>query len=214
MNRFGSSEWMSRTPNGLLAAVDRDREAAADAHHPSAGGIEKRPSVSQSSTITCRPDSSAAPACELRAAEARRLPSVPWISAPAQHLQAAAVAADLPDAGAVDTIDLDHQRDRLVHQRIGLAVLEGMAREAGDGRLLGDRPAQVLLGDLALGDVVEDAVPDLDAIVVRFQHRLVEDPDHVALAGVHPVIDRAAVAAVPGRLLLLLGEGAVAVLGM
>ena len=189
-----------------LAAVDRDREAAAHPHHPQRrrhreaplglpvvddhvqARLERRPGVGVAGR---RGPAAAVGALDL---------------GPGEHPQAAAVAADLPDAGAVDAVDLDHQRHRLLHQRVGLAVLEGVAREAGDGRLLGDRPAQVLLGDLALGDVVEHAVPDRDAVVVRFQHRLVEDPDDVALAGDHPVVDRPAVAVVaappapaPGR---------------
>ena len=55
--------------------------------------------------------------------------------------------------------------------------------EPGDRRLLGGRPLQLLLGDLALGDVVEDAVPDRDAGLVGLEHRLVEDPDDLAVAG-------------------------------
>ena len=83
MKLFGSSEWMSRIPNGCSRPSIGTARLLRTPITRSAGGIENRPSVSQSAMITCRPDSSAAPAWELRAADARRLPSVPWISAPA-----------------------------------------------------------------------------------------------------------------------------------
>ncbi len=69
---LGSVEWMSSTPKGRsLPAIGTARLLRMPSTR-SAGGIEKRRSLVQSSTITCRPDSSAAPACESRAAEARR----------------------------------------------------------------------------------------------------------------------------------------------
>ena len=43
---------------------------------------------------------------------------------------------------------------------LGIAVLQRLAAEPGDRRLLGGGALQLLLGALALGDVVEDAVPD------------------------------------------------------
>ena len=55
--------------------------------------------------------------------------------------------------------------------------------EPGDDRLLGGGALQLLLGDLALGDVVEDAVPDRDPGVIGLEHRLVENPDGVAGRG-------------------------------
>ena len=42
---------------------------------------------------------------------------------------------------------------------------------------------QLLLGVLALGDVVEDAVPDRRARFVGLEHRLVEDPDDARRRG-------------------------------
>ena len=99
------------------------------------------------------------------------------------QVEAAAVAIDLPDAGGVDAVGVGQQRDRLLHQRLGVAVLQRQLAEPGDGRLLGGGALQLLLGDLALGDVVEDAVPDRDAGLVGLEHRLVEDPDDVAARG-------------------------------
>ena len=65
-----------------------------------AGGIEKRRSASQSSTITCSFESSAAPAWESRAAEARVGADDAVLEAGAQA-EPAPVAADLPDAGGL-----------------------------------------------------------------------------------------------------------------
>ena len=110
------------------------------------------------------------------------------------QVEAAAVAADLPDAGAVDAVDFADQRGRGAHQRVRVAVLQRPLAEPGDDRLLGERPLQVGLGGLALADVVEDAVPDRDAVLVGLEHRLVEHPDDPAAAGPHPVLDRAGVA--------------------
>ena len=99
------------------------------------------------------------------------------------------------------------------HQLLRVAVLQRPLAELGDDRLLGEGPLQLLLGLLALGDVVEDAVPDRDALLVRLQHRLVEHPDDLALAGAHPVVDRPRVA-VAEVVLGFVGERRLAVLGV
>ena len=100
-----------------------------------------------------------------------------------------------------------------VHQRLGVAVPERRLAEPGDGRLLRGGPLQLLLGVLALGDVVEDAVPDRDAGFVFLEHRLVEDPDDLAVAGDHPVVDRRRVAFAE-RLAALLLERPLAIVGV
>ena len=110
------------------------------------------------------------------------------------EVEAAAVAADLPDAGAADPVDLADQRDRGPHQRLGVAVFERPLAELGDDRLLGVGALQVDLGVLALGDVVEDAVPDRDAVGVGFEDRLVEHPHGAPVARAEPVLDRIGVA--------------------
>src|SRR5262249_51363240 len=114
---------------------------------------------------------------------------------PGPQVEAAAVAADLPDAGAGDAVDLTDQLDGGAHQRLPVAVLQGELAELGDDRLLGEGALQVGLGRLALADVVEDAVPDRDAVGVGLEHRLVDHPDVVASAGTKPVFGRSRVAA-------------------
>ena len=116
------------------------------------------------------------------------------------QLQAAAVAADLPDAGAVDAVEAADQLGGGVHQPLRVAVGERPFAELGDDFLLVDRVLQVDLGALALGDVEEHAVPDRDALLVGFEHRLVEHPDDLAVAAEHPVLDRHRLAAADQRL--------------
>jgi hypothetical protein len=128
-------------------------------------------------------------------------------------VQAAAVAADLPDAGAVDTGEAADQLGGGVHQPLRVAVGERPFAELGDDFLLVDRVLQLDLGALALGDVVEHPVPDRDALLVGFQHRLVEHPDHLAVAAVHPVFDRRRLA--PSEQLLVFDfERVLAVVGV
>ncbi len=116
--------------------------------------------------------------------------------APAAVLQAGAeveptaVAPDLPYACGLDPVEFADQGHRVVHQRLGVAVFQRPAAEPGDHRLLVERPLQVDLDRLALGDVVEDAVPDRDAGVVGLEHRLVEHPDQSAALRIHAVLDR------------------------
>ena len=110
------------------------------------------------------------------------------------QVEPAAVAAELPDAGAVDAFDFADQLGGRLHHLLGVAVLHRPLAEPGDDGLLGERPLQLVLGLLAGADVVEDPVPDRDAVLVGLQHRLVVDPDHLPLAGVHPVFDRGGVA--------------------
>ena len=77
VKRLGSVGVDVEDAEGAVLALDHDGKAAADAEH--AQGRRHRVAllaVDQSSTITCRPDSIAAPAWESRAAETR-LPSAP-----------------------------------------------------------------------------------------------------------------------------------------
>ncbi len=132
---------------------------------------------------------------------------------PGAQVEAAAVAAELPDAGALDAVDFGDQLGRGPQQRLGVAVLQRPLAELGDHGLLGDGLLQLRLGALALGDVVEDAVPDRDAFVVGLQDRFVEHPDDLAGPGAQPVLDRprAAIAEVD---LGFVGQRRLAILGM
>ena len=113
---------------------------------------------------------------------------------PGVEVEAAAVAAELPDAGAVDPVDFADQRSRHPHQRLRIAVLQRPLAQLRDDGLLRERPLQLVGGPFALGDVVEDAVPDRHSLLVGLEHGLVEHPDHLAGAGVHPVLHRPGVA--------------------
>src|SRR5690349_1355261 len=124
-----------------------------------------------------------------------------------------AVSPRLPDTDRGDALDLVQHRDRLAHQLVGIAVLQRPAAQAGDRGLLGGRTTQLLLGRLALGDVVEDAVPNRRAGLVGLEHGLVEDPDRATVAGDHPVVDRRRVAGAE-RLARLLLERALSVVGV
>ena len=86
VNRFGSEEWTSSTPKGCCLPSIVTARLLRTPVTRSTGGIEKRRSADQSSTITCSPESSAAPACESRAAEARSEPST-CFSSPARRLR-------------------------------------------------------------------------------------------------------------------------------
>ncbi len=200
-------------PERVVFAVDHHGEAAADPQHPQhrrhreplLGGpvgddhvqsrVERRAGVG----VARRGDAAARP---------RHLALEPGAQA-----EAAAVAANLPDAGALHTVDPLDQRDRRAHQRVWVAVLQRPLAELGDDGLLGDGALQLLLGDFALGDVVEDPVPDGHPVLVGLQHRLIEDPDDLAVAGDHPVVDRRRVT-LADRLPRLLGQRPLAVLGV
>ena len=177
---------------GVVLAVDRHREAA--------GGAEDAEDGRHREALLGRPvgddsgDAALQGGADVGVAGGRDAAAGAdhLVLEPGPQVEAAAVAAEHPDAGAVDALDLADQRGGGAHQRLGVAVLEGALAELGDDRLLGDRPLQLALGPLALGDVVEDAVPDRDAVLVGLQHRLVEHPAHLAAAGVQPVLDRAA----------------------
>ena len=65
---------------------------------------------------------------------------------PGAEVEAAAVAAELPDAGAVDSLDFADQLDGGLHQRLRVAVLQRPLAELRDHRLLGERPLQLGLG--------------------------------------------------------------------
>ena len=194
VKRLGSVEWTSSTPKGWSLPSITTARLLPTPSTRSAGGIVKRCSADQSSTITCRPESSAAPAWESRAAETRRPPPITWSSSPARRLRRRPSRPTSQMQALCDALDLGDQRDRRPHQRVGVAVLQRPLAELGDDRLLGGGALQLLLGDLALGDVVEDAVPDGHPVLVGLEHRLVEDPDDVAVAGDHPVVDRRRVA--------------------
>jgi hypothetical protein len=129
------------------------------------------------------------------------------------QVESAAVAAELPDAGAVDAVDLGDQLRRRVHQLLRVAVLHRPLAETGDDRLLGEGALQLQLGLLALADVVEDAVPDRDPVLAGFQDRLVVHPDDLAVTPVHSVFDRRRVA-IAEVVLGFQGKGALAILGV
>ena len=213
VKRLGSIEWTSSTPNGWSLPSITTARLLPTPSTRSTGGIVKRCSVAQSATITCRPESSAAPAWESRAAETRRLAPVTWPSSPARRRRRRPSRPTSQMQAPCDAVDPLDQRDRRPHQRLGVAVLQRPLAELGDDGLLGDSALQLLLGDLALGDVVEDPVPDGNPVLVGLQHRLVEDPDDVAVAGDHPVVDRRRVA-LADRLPGLLGQRPLPVVGV
>ncbi len=109
---------------------------------------------------------------------------------PGAEVEPTAVAPDLPYTRGLDPVEFADQGHRVVHQRLGVAVFQRPPAEPGDHRLLVERPLQVDLDRLALGDVVEDAVPDRDAGAVGLEHRLVEHPDQPAALRIHAVLDR------------------------
>ena len=146
--RSGSVAWTSSTPKGWsLPSIITARLLAAPKAR-STGGIVKRSSLAQSGTIAAAPESSAAPAWESRAAETRRPAPTTSLLEPGAEVEPAAVAADLPDAGAVDAVDFADQLHRGLHQRLGVAVLQRPLAQPRDHRLLGEGPLQVLLGVL------------------------------------------------------------------
>ena len=197
---------------GALLAGDRHGEAAAHAEHPQ----RRRHRVA----ALARPvvDDHVQPRLQrgagVRVARRRgaALGAAALLQAGAQ-VQAPALAAGLPDAGRVDPFDLGHQRRRLLGEPGRVAVLQREAAEPRDCGLLGGGAAQLLLGELALGDVVEDAVPDRVALRVGLEHRLVEDPDDLAGPRDHPVVDRRP-AALERRLAGLLLERPLAIRGV
>ena len=126
---------------GLLLAVDQHREAAAHAEHPQRRRHREaalaRPVVDDH--VQARVERGAGVGVARRRGAGRADDAV---LEPGAQAQPAAVAADLPDAGAVDPVDLGHQRDRLAHQRVRVAVLQRPLAEAGDRGLLGGRALQ------------------------------------------------------------------------
>ncbi len=195
---------------GMVLAVDHHREAAADAEHTQRR--RHREAVLGGPVVDDHVQAGVESGAGMGVAGRRDAPAGAGhlLFEPRPQVEPAAIAAKLPDAGALDAVDLRHQRDRRPHQGVGIPVLEGSLAEPGHNRLLRNRALQLLLGDLALGDVVENPMPDRDPGLVGFEHRLVEDPDDVAVAGDHPVVDRRRIA-IADRLLGLLGEGALAV---
>ena len=83
--RPGSVEWTSSTPKGCSLPSIITARLLPNPSTRSTGGIVNRCSLDQSPTITCSPDSSAAPAWESRAAETRRPAPVTWPSSPARR---------------------------------------------------------------------------------------------------------------------------------
>ena len=163
----GSAEWTSSTPKGRsLPSITTASELVAPRAR-TAGGILKRSSSFQSATMIGTPASSAAPACDSRPAETRRPEASALVVEARPQVEPAAVAPDLPDAGELDSVQFADQGDRVAHQRLGVAVFQRPFAEPRDHRLLGERALQVDLGGLALADVVEDAVPDRDAVRSR-----------------------------------------------
>ena len=128
-------------PERLLLPFDHHGEAAADAEHPQrrrhrvallAGpvvddhvqaGVDRGPGVR-----VARGGDPAAGADHLA-------------FQPGPQVEAAAVAVELPDAGAVDAFGLRQQGDRLGHQRLGVAVLRAPARRASPPSPAGPPPA-------------------------------------------------------------------------
>ena len=139
-------EWTSSTPKGCsLPSISTARLLATPSTR-SAGGIEKR--------RLARPvvDDHVQAGVERGAGvgvAGRRDPA-----AGADHLaleagaqvEAAAVAAELPDAGAVDALDLGRSAGPPRHQRLGVAVLQRPLAEPGDRACWAARPLQLLLG--------------------------------------------------------------------
>ncbi len=129
------------------------------------------------------PESRAAPAWESRAAETRRPAPTTWSSSPARRLRRrpSRPSSQMQALWTPSTSPISAGGG--AHQRLRVAVLQGPLAQPGDDGLLGERPLQLPLGVLALGDVVEDAVPDRHPLVVGLQHRLVEHPDDLAARG-------------------------------
>ena len=198
---------------GALLAGDRHREAAAHAEYPQRRRHREaalaRPVVDDH--VQARLQRGARVRVAGRRGAAFRA-CLPLLETGAE-MEASPLPARFPDAGRLDPVDLGHQRHRLLGQPGRIAVLERVAAEPRHRRLLGGGSLQLLLGDLALGDVVEDAVPDRGPLAVGLEHRLVEDPDDGALTGDHPVVDRRG-AAVGHHLASLLLERPLAVVGM
>ncbi len=212
VKRLGSDECTSRMPKGrCLPSIGTARLLRTPIARRGEG-IEKRLSADQSSTITCRRESSAAPAWESRAAEARPAPTA-RSSRPVRRLsRRPSSPTSQMQAAATPSISVIRETAS-PHQRFGVAVPQRPPTEAGHRGLLCGGALQVLLGGLALGDVVEDAVPDRRAGFIGLEDRLVEDPDGATVAGEHPVVDRwrVAIADRPAR---LLRQRPLAVLGM
>ena len=198
---------------GVLLSVDHHGETAAKTKHPQHWRHREPPLFGPVADDHVQAGLKRSP----RVGVARRGDA----SAGARHLalescaeaEAAAIAPDLPDAGTVHPFDPFDQGDSSPHQRIGVPVLQGPLAELGDDCLLGGGTLHLLLGELSLRDVVEDAVPDRHPVFVGLQHRLVEDPDDVAPPRDHPVVDRRRVAFAE-HLPRLLGESPLPVIGV
>ncbi len=200
-------------PEGILVAVDDHREAGADPEHP-----QRRRHREAALGLPVVDDhmKSGLDRGSGVGVSGRRGPALPVL---AHRFEAGAQAqgppalGQLPDTGVLDALDLGHQAGGRVHQGRRLGARERLLPQPRDRRLLGGAALEALLGDLALGDVVEHPVPDGDALGVQFEHRLVEDPDHVPVASQHAVVERRRVAG-PDDLLGLLLQRPLGVLGM
>ena len=109
----------------------------------STGGIVKRSSLDQSATIVVRAGVERGAGVGVAGGGDAAAGADHLVLEAGAQVEAAAVAADLPDAGAVDAVDFADQRGRGAHQRLRVAVLQGPLAELGDRRLLGERPLQV-----------------------------------------------------------------------
>ena len=177
-------------PEGPVLALDHYREAAADAEHPQRGGHRVAALVRPVVDDHVQPGLDRGAGVGVARRRDALLGADDLALEPGPQVQPSAVALDRPDTGAVDAVGLGHQRRGGSHQGLGVAVPQGHLTEPGDGRLLGGGPCQLLLGVLALGHVVEDSVPDGDAVAVLLDDCLVEDPDGLAIARDHPVLGR------------------------
>ena len=113
---------------------------------------------------------------------------------------------------ALHTEDRRSGRDRCVHEAREVLALERTLPELRDRGLLRGAQLQLDLGALAVADVVEDAVPLHVPVLVVLQDCVVGDPHHAAVARQQAVVGGAGLGA--RGLRMLLGDGAIAVLGM
>ena len=109
---------------------------------------------------------------------------------PAAENQAVLVGEELPhrrDLGAEHASGPVH---RLVHQIDRARSLQRVLAEQRHRRLLRRAPLELVLDPLAVGDVVEHAVPADLAVLGLREHCVVADPDRMSVAMNHPVLER------------------------
>ena len=112
---------------------------------------------------------------------------------PAAEKQAVLVGAELPHRRDLGTEHASGAVHRLVHQVDRARSLQGVLAEQRHRRLLRRAPLELVLDRLAIGDVVEHAVPAELAVLGVREHRVVADPDRPSVAMNHPVLERGVV---------------------